>query len=235
MSTRKVFGIVAVATMATCLASLPCGAKNAATPWHITGTLSEACTCSVPCTCNFGESPSPHAFCWAIVGMTIDKGMYGDTPLDGLHIAGANGAKGFTFYYDDSATPEQVKAVHDIVETMWTKGMKANGITDVKKAPPEMRLLGVFPAHIEHSTDSKSNHVLITNLGRFDGNYIMGIDGKTPVGVANNYSFNLQNNIKAKTTVMRYHDRFGNKIDFKDTNSNQGQFDWSDTTPVYFR
>jgi hypothetical protein len=128
-----------------------------------------------------------------------------------------------------------VKAIRDIAKTMWTKAAKANGVTDPKQAPPEMRFIGVFPAHIAHSFDGKSNHVLITDLGRFDGKYLMGIDGKTPVGVQNNYSFNLQNNVKAKTTVMRYHDKFGNKMDFKDTNSNQGQFDWSDTTPVYFR
>jgi len=233
MTIQQVIGAVAAILAAGLTPTRSLAADS--TPWHITGTLSEACSCSVPCSCNFGEAPTPHAFCWAIVGMTIDKGNYGDTSLDGLRIGGANGAKGYTFYYDESATPEQVKAVKAIVQTMVTKALKANGITDPTKAPPEMRVLGIFPAQITHSFDGKSNHVLFANMGRFDGKYIMGIDGKTPVGVSNNYSFNIQNNIKAKTSVMRYQDKFGNKFDFKGTNSNQGQFDWSDTTPVYFQ
>src|SRR5205807_4760117 len=63
----------------------------ASEPWHITGTLSEACTCTVPCTCNFGESPSPHAFCYAIVGMDIEHGNYGAVKLDGIRGGGAQG------------------------------------------------------------------------------------------------------------------------------------------------
>src|SRR5207302_1244931 len=118
----------------------------ASEPWHITGTLSEACTCTVPCTCNFGESPSPHAFCYAMVGMDIEHGNYGAVTLDGLRVGGANGAKGFVFYVDDRANAEQAEARR-----------------------------------------------------------------------------------------LAYHDALGNAYDLKGVNSNQGRFDWSDTTPVYFR
>src|SRR2546421_2813154 len=79
--------------------------------WHIMGTLSESCSCAVPCACNFGEAPSPHAFCWAVFATTIDKGNFGSVSLDGLKVGGANGAKGFVLYLDDRATPEQVAAL----------------------------------------------------------------------------------------------------------------------------
>src|SRR2546423_151554 len=61
--------------------------------WNISGDLSEACSCSVPCSCNFGESPSPHSFCWAMWALDIQKGGYGTIALDGLRLARANGAK----------------------------------------------------------------------------------------------------------------------------------------------
>src|SRR5439155_12189925 len=118
--------------------------------WHIMGTLSESCSCAVPCACNFGEAPSPHAFCWAVFATTIDKGNYGSVSLDGLKVGGANGAKGFVLYLDDSATPEQVAALKAIGKTMMMKALKANGITDPSKAPQEYRLVGVKSVHIDH-------------------------------------------------------------------------------------
>src|SRR5205823_10964258 len=34
--------------------------------WEISGDLTEACTCAVPCTCNFGRGPSPRHYCYAL-------------------------------------------------------------------------------------------------------------------------------------------------------------------------
>ena len=59
--------------------------------------------------------------------------------------------------------------------------------------------------------------------------------GKTPVVVENNWSWNIQHGIKGKTKRLHYKDEFGNEFDLTGTNANQGQFDWSDKTPVYFR
>src|SRR5689334_8429224 len=106
--------------------------------WHMTGTLSEACSCAVPCPCNFESSPT-REFCYAIVAMHIDKGTYGNVNLDGLEIGGANGAKGYVFFVDDKATPEQEKALHQIATLIFAKAVKANGFADPSKAPPDLR------------------------------------------------------------------------------------------------
>src|SRR3954453_9871446 len=81
--------------------------EAASTPWRISGDLSEACTCSVPCTCNFGQGPSPSHTCWALFSLDIQKGRYGKIKLNGLKLAGAAAEKGFVAYLDDRATPEQ--------------------------------------------------------------------------------------------------------------------------------
>ena len=230
MKTSTLAGLV---TITLALGAAP--AMAAETPWRMVGTLSEACTCHVPCACNFGESPSPHAFCWAMIGMTISDGSYGSTWLAGTRMGMVQGAKGVVVYLDPSASKEQAAALRKIVHMMWVKALKANGVTDLKKVPVGFDLLGFKTARIEHRFGNNANHVLIENAGRFDGNYILGIDGRTPVGVENNWSFNIQRAVKAKASVLRYHDAYGNRFDMTGTNSNQGQFDWSDTTPLYFR
>jgi hypothetical protein len=235
MKQRLFFRAVGAACALSFSLVAPLIARAAETKWHIAGRLSEACSCSVPCSCNFGQSPSPHPFCYAIVGSTIEKGNYGAVKLDGLKFGGANGAKGFVFYIDPRADKEQAAALRAIGTAMWTKALKANGLTDPKKVPPEMALRGFKTARIEHTSGDKSNHVLIENAARFDAAYLVGADGKTPIRLQNNWSFNITDNIKAKTSVFRYHDAFGNKFDMKNTNSNEGAFDWTEATPFYFR
>ena len=224
--------IMALAAIATHASAAP---STSTPPWHINGTLSEACSCSVPCTCNFGESPSPHAFCYAILSMTIDKGAYGDVDLTGLKLGGSNAAEGFVFYIDDRANKAQAAALRAIGTTMWTKAVHANGLKDVSKAPKIFSLRGFKTAHIDQVLDGKSNHVILGKAGRFDAAYIMGMDGKTPLKLANNWSFDITDDIKAKTHDMRYHDDYGNDFNFTGTNYNQGKFDWTDQTPIYFR
>lgn len=76
----------------------------AASPWHITGELTEACTCHVPCTCEFGQGPSPDSRCHAVVSMAIEKGNRGAIGLDGLKLGFAWAEKGVAIYIDASAT-----------------------------------------------------------------------------------------------------------------------------------
>lgn len=215
-------------------ASLSAHAQEPDSAWHLTGHLSEACSCSVPCACNFGESPSPHSFCFAVWSLDIQKGRYGDVTLDGLHFAAANANQGMVWYIDGKANKIQAEALRHIGTAIWKNSMKANGV-DFKKVPRDDRLLGFKSAPIEQVIGEKSVHLKIGTAGGFDSDYIMGLDGKSPVIVENNYSWNIQHGIKAKTKTLHYKDSFGNKFTFTKTNSNQGEFDWSDTTPIYFR
>jgi len=203
--------------------------------WHMTGTLSEACTCAVPCPCNFESSPT-HEFCYAVVAMHIEKGNYGNVNLDGLEIGGANGAKGYVFFVDDRADAAQEKAIRQIATEIFAKAVKANGFNDPKKAPQDLQIAGFKRAKMTHEIGEKANNVKISGFGGFASNYIIGIDGKTPIRVMNNGSFNFKDGgIKGKTKFLKYKDSYGNSFDFNGTNSNQGRFDWTDQTPVYFR
>jgi len=98
-----------------------------------------------------------------------------------------------------------------------------------------MKFLGFKSVHIQHEVGPKGNRLVIGDQGGFESDYITGIDGKTPVVVENNWSWNIRHGIKGKTKRLHYQDEFGNAFDLTGTNANQGEFDWSDKTSLYFR
>ena len=57
------------------------------TQWEIHGREFANCNCAYGCPCQFNALPT-HGNCWAVVGIQIDKGFHGVTPLDGLRVAG---------------------------------------------------------------------------------------------------------------------------------------------------
>jgi hypothetical protein len=190
-------------------------AKPENSHWEIQGDLTETCSCAVPCTCNFGSGPSPKHYCHAMFSIAIESGHYGDTKLDGLHLAGVHGGKSKVWCIDSNATPDQAAALRAIADHM-------------------LKSEHVETAAITQKFDDKSNLVKIGDKGGFEADYIIGLDHKTPIVVENNTSWNVKRSIKAKSKYVRYKDEFGNKLDFKGTNSNQGKFDWTDQTEKYF-
>jgi hypothetical protein len=183
--------------------------------WEMQGDLTEACSCAVPCTCNFGGGPSPHHYCYAIFSLDIQKGHYGEVKLDGLHLAAIHGKKSKVLYIDSAANPEQAAA------------LRAIGDRIQKSAHTET-------AVITQKVGDKGNQMQIGDKGGFEADYVLGLDKKNPVVVENNTTWNIQRSIKGKTKHVRYKDQFGNKLDFSGTNSNQGKFDWTDQTEHYF-
>src|SRR5262245_4865685 len=85
-----------------------------AADWHIAGNFVESCSCAVPCTCNFGESPSPYSWCYALFSIDIKEGHYNDVKLDGLKFGGAMGQKGIVMYIDEKADAQQFTALKAI-------------------------------------------------------------------------------------------------------------------------
>lgn len=218
-SVAKRISIYLAAFILTFSASIILASSNSPKPdnthWEIQGDLTETCSCAVPCTCNFGGGPSPKHYCHTMFSLAIESGHYGDTKLDGLHLAGVHGNKSKVWYIDSTATPEQATALRAIADHM-------------------LKSEHVETAAITQKVDDKSNLLKIGDKGRFEADYIMGLDKQTPVVVENNTTWNVKRSIKGKSKYVQYKDEFGNKLDFKGTNSNQGKFDWTDLTEKYF-
>lgn len=225
----------AVSSLAALLFTASALRGASAEEWRIQGKLSEACSCSVPCTCNFGEGPSPGHFCWLIASLDIREGSWGAIDLAGLKLALAGGGKGIVFFLDEDANTAQKTALRAIGRELMTKAYRANGMEGKKDLPPDFRFRGFKTARIHQEVGDRESRVKIAGFGGFETKYILGIDGKTPVRVLNNWSWNITGGIKGKAKRLHYKDGFGNAFDFQGVNANEGDFDWSDKTAIYFR
>jgi len=56
------------------------------TPWELRGRELVNCTCEYGCNCQFNALPDK-GHCYAVAGIAIDEGFFGDTRLDGLRLA----------------------------------------------------------------------------------------------------------------------------------------------------
>lgn len=193
----------------------------AAKEWTIRGALSETCTCAVPCTCNFGEGPSPHSYCHPFYSYDVREGRYGDTKLDGLHFGAADLRSGRTIFIDERADARQREALRIIAARVIERTSVEEAETRARELAPRLRYAAVVQEY-----DDRHNHLEVAGLGEFSANYIMGMDKSQPLVVRNNTTWRIRDAIKAKTTAYRV--SVGrDAINTKDTNSNQGEFDYN--------
>jgi hypothetical protein len=192
--------------------------------WLIRGALSETCTCSVPCTCNFGQGPSPHSYCHPFYSFDIREGHYGDVQLGGLHFGAADLQNGQTIFIDERADAKQRDALKIIAARVINHASPEETEAKVKEIASRIRY-----AAVKQEYDNRRNHLQVAGLGEFAADYIMGIDDSQPVVVRNNTTWRIRDSIKAKTSLYRV--KAGrDAIDTKDTNSNQGEFEYTDKT-----
>jgi hypothetical protein len=201
--------------------AIPPLTEDDASSWTIEGALTEACTCSVPCTRNFGEGPSPHHYCYSLYAYEIRKGKDGNVTLDGLHFGATELKSGKTIFIDEGADERQRHAL---------RVLAARIISHLSSEEAEKRAKsdsGVRYATVKQEYDGRRHHLDVTGVGEFSADYIMGLDKTNPVVVRNNTTWRILDAIKGKTRVFRV--KLGqDSIDTKDTNSNQGDFLYTD-------
>ena len=209
----------AVCGAAVCASVLLCAApsfaQNGASPkgkWTASGTLLEACTCAPPCSCNFGEGPSPHSYCYAVFGYRLQKASYDGVDLSGLVIAAADGPKGESAFIDSRASAAQRPALQKLARLVFAQGGAAN-------------TAGQFvPAPLVHEIQGNHLRLQIGQSGGWEADVIVGRDGKTPVVVQNNLVWPIANAVKGRTTTLSYKDAGAGAISGQRTNANYGAF-----------
>src|SRR5262249_7468602 len=142
--------------------------------WNATGTLLESCTCAVPCTCNFGEGPSPHSYCHAVFAYQLEKASWDGVDLSGLVVAGADGPQGISGFLYQRATPGQRPALEKLAQALFAQG------------GPNLGQRKYTPATLIHEVKGNDLRLDIAGHGGFTARIILGRDGKTPVMVENN-------------------------------------------------
>ncbi len=136
--------------------------KTPAPRWHMSGSLSEACSCSVPCRCNFGGKPAPHPYCYSMYSYKIAKGHHGSVSLDGLKFGSMDARFGRTLYIDSHANEAQRAALNDIATDLM--GLKS---TDKFYPGQSMAHIATRYVDIEQESDPKSNHLKLGEDGEF--------------------------------------------------------------------
>jgi len=224
--------------------ALPQG-KPAPSQWRIKGQLSEACTCTVPCACNFGERPSPHEYCYAMWSYWVEEGNWGDVKLKDLRIGGVDGPGGVLGLLDARASEAQRPAMENIWQAssgrllclmrLWP--LKASGVeapprgaarqtSVIRTRYPDRQFLGYEYLTIEQVITDRGVRLSFADRGGFEASYIFGRDPSRPVTVTNIVSWPLPVSIKGKTSSFKYRDKF-NQLEYQGTNANQGRFDLS--------
>lgn len=209
-------GLLLVSVLAAAAPPAPAPAAS----WEISGELTEACTCKVPCTCQFGQGPSPGPGCRSLITMSIEKGRRGDAVLDGTKLALVFGNKATVFYIDSTAPAPQRAALKAVAESI--------------AATSKWKSVVYREARITQTVTPTEIRGAVEEAGGFEAEMLIGSDGKSPVVVENQGDVNIARLEKGKTRALKYADSAGNAIDAKDTNSDRGHFDWSDRTESFF-
>ncbi len=213
-----VFGLIAAAGLMTAAPSAAAPGAPGAQTWSASGTLLESCTCAVPCTCNFGEGPSPHPYCHAVFSYQLDKASWNGVDLSGLIVAGADGPRGVAGFIDERATAAQRPILEKLARAVMAQGGPAGGNRRFIAAP------------ITHSVQGGNLRLDIPGHGGFTATVIMGRDRKSPIIVENNTVWPIPRAIKAKATPLAYRDSVAGVIRGSGTNANYGKFSLSGPT-----
>jgi hypothetical protein len=142
-------------------------------PWKFSGQLEEACSCDAACPCWFGSKPT-RMTCSGGQVVFIDKGEYGDVPLDGLAVAFMGqspegqsmmesiGNWNFAYIYiDEKANAAQRKALEAIARA-----------TVPPAAPPERTKIIYTP--ISRKVEGAEHVVTVGTYATFSGHLVPG-------------------------------------------------------------
>ncbi len=218
-------------------------------PWRIQGQLTEACTCAVPCACNFGERPSPYDYCYAMWSYWVEEGNWEQVKLKDLRIGGVDGPGGILGLLDGRADEAQRAAMENIwhavsgrllcLMRLWPfkagaaeplPGQPARQSSVIRTRYADRQFLGFDYLAIDQVITERGTRLTFAGKGGFEAAYIFGRDPTRPVTVTNIVSWPLPVSIKGKTIFFKYKDKF-NQLDYQGTNANQGAFDLSHTQP----
>jgi hypothetical protein len=161
-------GLLLVSVLAAVPAAAPTPSSSS---WEISGELAEACTCRVPCTCQFGEGPSPGPGCRSLITLSIEKGRRGDVVLDRTKLALVFGNKATVFYVDSEAPAPQRAALRAVAESI--------------AARSEWKSVVYREARITQIITPTETRGAIEEAGSFEAEMLIGADGKSPVVVEN--------------------------------------------------
>ena len=137
------------------------------TAWHIEGEAVTSCNCAWGCPCQFNALPTT-GFCEALVALDIERGHFGDTPLDGVRYAEVfhwdgpvhegNGWR--RVIHDERSTPDQRAAIEAL-----TDGTQGHGYFEIYSAmAPNALEPAVAPIELTYDHEKRQARIGIPGL-----------------------------------------------------------------------
>ena len=168
------------------------------TQWHIAGDYFENCNCDVVCPCLFSPAPQmtsrpTQGACDVAFGFHIDRGQYGDTPLDGLnaaviaHTPGAmaEGNWSVALYVDERGDEAQRAGLQAIFSGAAGGAMGA-------LAPLVATVLGVKAVPITFTKEGKRRAIDIPSVMHMGVHAAPSGDPDAEIWASNAHPFNAQ-------------------------------------------
>ena len=171
------------------------------TPWEIHALEVSNCNCAYGCPCQFYALPTTGT-CEAAVGMTIQKGHYGDVSLDGLNVAmtvkwpgpihEGNGEK--QIIVDERASDEQRAALEAIVSGQDTEDMAT--IFWVVNAMTTINHETLYkPITVEANMDARTGRVVVDDVFEVEAepirNPVTGAEHRARIDIPHGFEFTI--------------------------------------------
>lgn len=140
-------------------------ADTAATGYRLEGTLTEACSCPMPCACWVGEDP-PGGYCYALNCFHLARGHVGATDVSGLNLVRVLAIPGNVrtpgswrevLLVDEKASDEQFDCLVGAF-----RGERGGPLADIARLVSEV--LGVERAAIDYRVEGQTTAVTIDGM-----------------------------------------------------------------------
>ena len=171
------------------------------TPWEIHALEVSNCNCAYGCPCQFNALPTTGT-CEAAVGMTIQKGHYGDVSLDGLNVAmtvkwpgpihEGNGEK--QIIIDERASGEQRTALEAIISGQDTEDMATNFWVINAMTTTNHETL-YKPITVEGDMEARKGQVLVGDVFELEAepikNPVTGAEHRARIDIPDGFEFTI--------------------------------------------
>jgi hypothetical protein len=151
--------------------------------WSIEGAWFKNCNCDPGCPCDFNQAPTTGQ-CEGIIGMRIDKGHFGDVPLDGVKFVSAaywpgrldEGDGHIVPIIDEAADEDQRQAILTILS-----GQAGGTIFEIFAAIcPHVREPIFAPIEFEFDIESRKGRLKVGDMVESETETLRGIDPPDP-------------------------------------------------------
>ena len=195
--------------------------------WAIEGAWFKNCNCDPGCPCDFNQAPT-HGQCEGIIAMRIDRGHYGDVPLDGLKFVGAawwpgridEGDGHIVPIVDESADEDQRQALLTLLS-----GKAGGTLFEIFSAVcPHVQEPIFAPIEFEFDIESRSGHLRVGDgVVESSVETLRGIDPPDPyqvlVRIPNGFEYTGDNHEAETALAKTVKVAVGGKLDYEHTDS----------------